>query len=115
MRYVESPVSAHVSHNNKSLYAHPRASLVRSSTLFAAAPKDQVVISARREDKLQEVADEIKAVGGETAIVAGDVSKVGTLSITRMHPNDGRDFLVALLADTLDAQNPPTGLVFIHA
>ena len=53
--------------------------------LFAAAPKNQVVISARREDKLQEVADEIKAVGGETAIVAGDVSKVGTLPITRKH------------------------------
>ena len=35
-----------------------------------------MVIAARREDKLQEVADEIKSAGGEAAIVVGDISKV---------------------------------------
>eukprot|EP00903_Cladosiphon_okamuranus_P015715 g14507.t1 len=35
----------------------------------------KVVIAARREDKLQEVADEIKSSGGEAVVVAGDVSK----------------------------------------
>ena len=36
----------------------------------------QVVLAARREDKLQQVADEIKSAGGEAAIVVGDTSKV---------------------------------------
>eukprot|EP00752_Nemacystus_decipiens_P011779 g10451.t1 len=35
----------------------------------------KVVIAARREDKLQEVADEIKSAGGEAVVVAGDISK----------------------------------------
>eukprot|EP00903_Cladosiphon_okamuranus_P015721 g14511.t1 len=35
----------------------------------------QVVIAARREDKLQEVADEINSAGGEAIVVAGDISK----------------------------------------
>lgn len=35
-----------------------------------------MVIAARREGKLEEVADEIKSAGGEAFIVAGDVSKV---------------------------------------
>eukprot|EP00903_Cladosiphon_okamuranus_P014875 g13774.t1 len=35
----------------------------------------KVVLAARREVKLEEVADEIKATGGEVVIVMGDVSK----------------------------------------
>ncbi|CAM9968583.1 unnamed protein product, partial [Ectocarpus fasciculatus] len=35
----------------------------------------QVVIAARREDKLDEVAEEIKSAGGDVAIAVGDVSK----------------------------------------
>ena len=42
-------------------------------------PCFQVVLSARTEAKLQAVADEIKAAGGEAVVVAGDVSKVGQL------------------------------------
>ena len=37
---------------------------------------NQVVLNARREDKLRGVADEIKASGGDVAIAVGDVSKV---------------------------------------
>ena len=36
----------------------------------------QVVIAARREVKLDEVAEEIKSAGGDVAVVMGDVSKV---------------------------------------
>eukprot|EP00752_Nemacystus_decipiens_P011786 g10457.t1 len=35
----------------------------------------KVVIVARREDKLQAVADEIKSAGGEAVVFAGDISK----------------------------------------
>lgn len=38
--------------------------------------ENQVVVAARREDKLQEVADEIKSAGGEAVVVMGDISKV---------------------------------------
>eukprot|EP00903_Cladosiphon_okamuranus_P008986 g8596.t1 len=34
----------------------------------------KVVLAARREDKLQEVADEIRSAGGEAVVVVGDVS-----------------------------------------
>lgn len=40
----------------------------------------QVLLSARTEDKLQAVAEEITSAGGEAVIVVGDVSKVQTLS-----------------------------------
>lgn len=46
----------------------------------------QVVIAARREDKLKEVADEIKAAGGGVALAVGDVSKVRT---TDRHSTSG--------------------------
>lgn len=36
----------------------------------------QVVVAARSQDKLQAVAEEIKAAGGEAAIAVGDVTKV---------------------------------------
>lgn len=39
-------------------------------------PCFQVVLSARTEEKLQVVAEEIRSEGGEALIVAGDVSKV---------------------------------------
>ncbi|CAN0123925.1 unnamed protein product, partial [Scytosiphon promiscuus] len=35
----------------------------------------QVVIAARREDKLKEVVDEIASAGGEAVLVVGDVTK----------------------------------------
>lgn len=35
-----------------------------------------MIIAARREDKLQEVADEIKSAGGEAVVVVVDISKV---------------------------------------
>lgn len=37
-------------------------------------------MSARNEDKLRAVADEIKSAGGEAVVVVGDVSKVQTPS-----------------------------------
>lgn len=37
-------------------------------------------MSARTEDKLSAVAEEIKAEGGEAVVVVGDVSKVKTLN-----------------------------------
>lgn len=36
-----------------------------------------MIVAARREEQLKEVVDEIKAAGGEAALVVGDVSKVG--------------------------------------
>lgn len=44
--------------------------------------ENQVVVAARREDKLREVADEIKSAGGEAVVVVGDISKV----CRRCHP-----------------------------
>lgn len=35
-----------------------------------------MVIAARREDKLQEVADEIESTGGEVVVVVGNVAEV---------------------------------------
>lgn len=49
---------------------------VRAPFISVRRHENQVVIAARREDKLQEVADEIKSAGGEAAVVAGDISKV---------------------------------------
>lgn len=44
--------------------------------LILLFPKPKVVISARRLPQLEEVADEIKAAGGEVLVVQTDVSKV---------------------------------------
>lgn len=50
--------------------------LYRHESATFAIAMNQVVVAARREDMLQEVADEIKAAGGEAVVVVGDVSRV---------------------------------------
>eukprot|EP00904_Undaria_pinnatifida_P012047 jgi/Undpi1/7973/HiC_scaffold_24.g10445.m1 len=47
----------------------------KASAIAFAKDGAKVVLSARTEAKLQAVADEIKAAGGEAVVVAGDVSK----------------------------------------
>ncbi|CAM9891665.1 unnamed protein product [Ectocarpus sp. 6 AP-2014] len=47
----------------------------KSTAIAFAKEGAKVVIAARREDKLKEVADEIKAAGGEVALAVGDASK----------------------------------------
>eukprot|EP00752_Nemacystus_decipiens_P011774 g10447.t1 len=47
----------------------------RATALSFSKHGAKVVIAARREAKLQEVADEITSAGGEAVIVVGDVSK----------------------------------------
>jgi 3-oxoacyl-[acyl-carrier protein] reductase len=50
------------------------AGIGRASALALAAEGAQVVITARREERLKELADEISRIGAKAFIVAGDAN-----------------------------------------
>lgn len=69
-----TPLSRYIHGGNRTrrpLSAHLVRTRVRCSVR-----RHQVVIAARGEDKLKQVADEITSAGGEAVVVAVDISKV---------------------------------------